>query len=93
MNAVEVAAARTVLPETVRAVEDAYPRVEEPERVRPTPWMVPVNDGDAEKTTFPVPVSSESHCANCDEFVKKVEVATVSAPLERVSPAPVISVR
>ncbi len=49
----------------------------------------PVSVGDAEKTTLPDPVSSESHVANCTELEKRVEVAvsTHALPLyERNSP-------
>jgi hypothetical protein len=78
----EDAKLKNALPETVSAVADAFASV-----------VTPVKVGDALKTTFPVPVSSVSHCANCAEFEKKVEVATESAPLEITSEVPVMSVR
>ena len=48
---------------------------------------VPVKVGPAEKTTFPVPVSSVSHDAKVAPFVKKVEVAIVSALFKITSDA------
>ena len=47
-------------PETVSAVLDANPSVEVLETVSPPNCAVPVKTGDAEKTSEPVPVSSES---------------------------------
>ncbi len=65
---VEDARLRKVLPETVSAVLEAKPRVEEPETVRPANCDVPVKTGDAENTTLPaVPVSSVRSAASSAE--------------------------
>ena len=50
-----------IVDEAVASIEDAV--------------RVPVSVGDAEKTTLPVPVSSESHFENCAEVEKSEDVA------------------
>ncbi len=78
VSAVVDARLRKVLPETVSAVLEAKPRVEEPETVRPANCDVPVNTGDAEKTTLPaVPVSSVRSAASSAE-VSRDDEATLA---------------
>ncbi len=79
----------------VRLVVEAYVDeafvVEESVKIEFVPLMpvveayasvaTPVSVGDAEKTTFPVPVSPEIHCAKVEESEKSDEVAIQVAPL------------
>ena len=61
------------VPDTVSAVEDAKPRVEEAETLIPLNDAPPVKVGLAEKTTLPVPVSSVRSAANSAEVSIEVD--------------------
>jgi hypothetical protein len=59
----------------VVAYEVVVPIATLPEKLAAAAVSVPVSVGEAERTKFPVPVSSESHCASCAEVEKSEEVA------------------
>ena len=66
--------------EPVALLKVKFWRVEEPVARMFAKLETPVKVGALERTKFPVPVSSLNQLASCEEFVKKVEVATPSAP-------------
>jgi hypothetical protein len=76
---VEVAAPRLVFPETVSAVLEAKPRVEDAVTLIPAKVAPPVKMGEPLKTKFPVPVSSVTSAASSEEESIDDDATSVNA--------------